>query len=71
MATQPLFAVFVQSRRIEERRQKLTATWRQRALQAPPKPPNDKSKKAPISQGLFVLLRGGAMRAVYRDILGI
>ena len=36
----------------------VTATWRQRALQAPHTPPNDKSKKAPISQGLFVLLRG-------------
>ena len=34
-------------------------TGRQRALQAPHEPPNNKSKKALISQGLFVLLRGG------------
>jgi len=38
----------------------VTATWRQRTLRMPDRRRSDKSKKAPISQGLFVLLRGGA-----------
>jgi hypothetical protein len=32
--------------------------WRQRALQAPHRPPSNKSKKAPFSQGLFVSCAG-------------